>query len=121
MPVAVGAAVLGPLVAAGADLLGGFGPDQRLRSGADQLGEHRPHLSGLQGIELGEQGRMVMGHRVVCPLLESLWQRHTRHAGTRSTSGPKPHHPRGLTLPMSPTLTAAQVDRVCDVIIATTG
>ena len=68
----MGTAVLGALVAAGADLLGGLGLDQRLQPGADQLGEHRPGLRGLQGIELGELGRIVMGHRVVCPLLESL-------------------------------------------------
>ena len=72
MAVAVGAAVFGALVAAGADRLGGLGLDQRLQPGADQLGEHRPDVGGLQGVELGEQGRMVMGHRVVCPLLESL-------------------------------------------------
>ena len=35
--------------------LGGLGLDQRLHPGADQLGEHRPHVSGLQGVELGKQ------------------------------------------------------------------
>ena len=73
MPVAVSGASVGALVAAGADRLGGFSLDQRLQPGADQLGEHRSGISGLECIELGEQGRMVPGHRVVCPLLESLW------------------------------------------------
>ena len=60
---------LGALVAAGADRLGGFGLDQRLQPGADQLGEHRPGIGGLQRIELGEQGRMILGHRVVRPFV----------------------------------------------------
>ena len=73
MAVAMSLSGLGSLIAARTDLLGSLGLDQRLQTGADQLGEHRPYLGGLQGIELGEQGRMIMGHRVVCPLLESLW------------------------------------------------
>ncbi len=64
--------LLGAFVAAGADLLGRLSLEQRLQPGADQLGEHRTDLSGLQVVELGEQGRMVRGHRVVFPLLESL-------------------------------------------------
>ena len=60
---------VGALVAAGADGLGGFGLDQRLHPGADQLGEHRPGIGGLERIELSEQGRMILGHRVVGPLV----------------------------------------------------
>jgi hypothetical protein len=48
VPVAVGTAVLRALVAARANGRGGFGLDQRLQSGAHQLGEHRA------GIALGE-------------------------------------------------------------------
>lgn len=72
MPVAVHSAALGALVAAGADRGGGFGLDELLQSGADQLGEYRRSVGRLQRIELGEQGRMVLGHRVVCPFRESL-------------------------------------------------
>ena len=72
MPVAMRAAPVGALVAAGADRLDGFGIDPRLQPGADQFGEHRPGISRLQSGELGKQGRMVLSHRVVCPFRESL-------------------------------------------------
>ena len=51
---------------------GGFGLDELLQPGTDQLGEHRTRVSGLQCIELSEQGRMVKGHRAVS-FGESLW------------------------------------------------
>ncbi|GFG84093.1 hypothetical protein MALGJ_07690 [Mycolicibacter algericus] len=73
VPVALSGPALDSLVAVGTDRIGGFGLDQRLQPGPDQLGKHRPGVSGLERIELSEQGRMVVGHRVVCPLLESLW------------------------------------------------
>jgi len=65
MPIAMHRAPIGALVASRADRLGGLSLDQRLQSGADQLGEHRASIGGLERIELGEQGRMVLGHRVV--------------------------------------------------------
>jgi hypothetical protein len=73
VPVAVGATPAGALIAARADRLGGLGLDQRLQPSADQLSEHRPSIGGLQRIELSKQGRMILGHRVVCPFRESLW------------------------------------------------
>jgi hypothetical protein len=73
VPVAVRATIPGSLVAAGADRFGGFGLDQRLQPGTDQLGEHRPGISGLQRIKLTKQGRMVLGHRVRVSYRESLW------------------------------------------------
>src|SRR6478672_1323538 len=65
LPIAVHRAPIAALVAAGADRLGGFGFDQRLQPGAGQVGEHRAGIGGLDRIDLGEQGRMVLGHRVV--------------------------------------------------------
>ncbi|BCI88535.1 hypothetical protein NIIDMKKI_37410 [Mycobacterium kansasii] len=72
MSVAVHRALAAALVAAGADRLGGFGLDQGLQPGADQLGEHRLSIGRLERIKLSKQGRKVLGHRVVS-FCESLW------------------------------------------------
>lgn len=69
MPVTVHDAPVSAFVAARADRRGGLGLDERLQPGTDQLSEHRPRVGGLQGVELGKQGRMVMGHRVMRPLV----------------------------------------------------
>ena len=60
------------LIAAGADRLGGLGLDELLQPGTNQLGEHSPGIGGLERIEVSKQGRMILGHRVVCLPLESL-------------------------------------------------
>ncbi|BCI82046.1 hypothetical protein MTY66_36710 [Mycolicibacterium sp. TY66] len=72
MPVAVHRAAVAAFVTARADRRGGLGLDELLQPGTDQLGEHRTRVSGLQCIELSEQGRMVKGHRAVS-FGESLW------------------------------------------------
>jgi hypothetical protein len=59
LAVAVHRALAAALIAASADSGGGFGLDELLQPGADQLGEHRAGVSGLQSIDLGEQGRMA--------------------------------------------------------------
>lgn len=64
--VAVVRAVGGAFVSTGAEDLDGFGIDQRLQAGADKFGEHRDGI-----IQLGDQGRMIVDHRVD-PLVESL-------------------------------------------------
>lgn len=72
VPVAVHGASVGALIAAGADRGAGFGLDELLQPATDQLGEHCTRISGLQCIEMGKQGRMILGHRVVCLPVESL-------------------------------------------------
>jgi hypothetical protein len=72
--VAVGGSFRGTLVTAGADLLGGLGLDQSLQAGAHQFGEHRAGIGRGECIKLGEQGRMVVGHRV-CVLTVSHFGR----------------------------------------------
>ena len=57
VPVAVRAAFLRALVAASADGLGGFGLDQRLQSGADQLGEHRARHQRTSTHRAGRAGQ----------------------------------------------------------------
>ena len=71
VPVAVRTAAAGAFITARADRLGGFSLDQRLQASTDQFSEHGPGIGALQRIELSDQGRMVVGHRVV-PLVESL-------------------------------------------------
>ena len=64
MSVAVRYPGVGAFVAAGAELVGGLGFDQRLQAGADQFGEHAGAVGALERVELGEQCRMIVGHRV---------------------------------------------------------
>ncbi|AKS33831.1 hypothetical protein AFA91_20260 [Mycolicibacterium goodii] len=65
-------ASVGALITARADRGGGFGLDELLQPGTDQFGEHRADIGGLERVELGKQGRMILGHRVVCLPVESL-------------------------------------------------
>jgi hypothetical protein len=59
----VGGARLGPLVAGGADLLGGFRLDQRLQDQGQRLADHIQVAAGAQCIQQLVQGRLVEGHR----------------------------------------------------------
>ena len=62
----------GALIPAGTEFVGGLGFDQRLQAGADQFGEHAGAVGALECVELSEQCRMVVGHRVAA-FCESLW------------------------------------------------
>lgn len=72
VPVAVHGPLIGALVAAGADHRSELGFDQLLQGPPQKLGDHRLRISGLQLVEAGEHGRMVLGHRVVCPSVSHL-------------------------------------------------
>jgi hypothetical protein len=61
--VAVGGASLSALVAARADLLGGFGLDQRLEDQGERLADDIQVTAGAQCIQQLVQGRLVEGHR----------------------------------------------------------
>lgn len=68
VPVAVGGALRTALIRAGAEGGGQLGFDQLLQACTQQFGDHRLRVGGLELIEVGEYGRMVVGHRV-CVLL----------------------------------------------------
>lgn len=52
------------LIPADAAFVGGLGFDQCLQDGTDQFGEHAGTVGAGECGELGEQCRMVVGHRI---------------------------------------------------------
>jgi len=59
----VGGALLGALVAAGADVLGGLGVDQRLEHQGEPFPNDIQVAAGAQCIQQLRQGRLIQGHR----------------------------------------------------------
>lgn len=64
VPGALGATSFGALVAAGADLLGCFRPGSMPVGRHGSTRQHRCRICTGECVELGEQGKMVLGHRV---------------------------------------------------------
>jgi hypothetical protein len=59
----MGSTGLGALVAPGADLLGGFGLDQRLHHQGQALADDVQVTAGAQRVQQISNGRLVQGHR----------------------------------------------------------
>ena len=59
----MGGALLGALIAVGADVLGGFGVDQGLQDHGQPLTDHVKITAGAQCIQQLGQGRLAEGHR----------------------------------------------------------
>jgi hypothetical protein len=59
----MGGALLGALIAVGADVLGGLDLDQGLQDHGQPLTDHVKITAGAQGIQQVGQGRLIQGHR----------------------------------------------------------
>jgi hypothetical protein len=59
----MGGALLGALIAVGADVLGGLGVDQGLQDHGQPLTDHVKITAGAQRIQQLGQGRLAEGHR----------------------------------------------------------